>query len=278
MNNPYLKKETKSDFLEQKAIDFLKRTLGKFKNPAIMCSFGKDSLVVTHLALRACGNLPVIFHKEPFYPKKYRYANSVIEAWNLTVYDYPPRRTAIQQKDNEVEIIGYYDIGGDKTSMLPTGICDPVGDEVPVCGLHDIYLKPKGRFAYPWDCVVHGHKTCDVDPFYGEVPLFADVGLNVGTSTPVFPIRDWSHQDVWDYIEKHELPIHYDRYEKQLDGSWAEKADKQLNPDYFPACTACMRRDGGAVQCPRFGCEVSNVSKQLDWVSPVKPDYMKETS
>lgn len=261
--------------LEEKAITFIKSTLAGFKNPAIMCSFGKDSLVVTHLTLRACGNLPVIFHREPFYSKKYRYANEVIEAWNLTVYDYPPHKSAIQQKGNEVEILGYYDIGGDKYCCLPTGICAPTGDEVPLCALQDVYLKPKGRFAYPWDCVVVGHKSCDVDPFHGAVPLSADIGLNVGTSTPIFPIRDWSHQDVWDYIEGHNLPIHHDRYEKQLDGSWCEKQDKQFNPDYFPACTACMVRDGGTVLCKRFGRSVSNISKQLDWVSPVKTDYME---
>ena len=47
--------------LEEKAITFIKSTLAGFKNPAIMCSFGKDSIVATHLTLRACGNLPVIF-------------------------------------------------------------------------------------------------------------------------------------------------------------------------------------------------------------------------
>lgn len=259
--------------LEEQALNFIEKTLTRFKNPAVMCSFGKDSLVVLHLTHRV-RKLPVIFHREPFFAKKYRYANEVIEKWNLTVYDYPPHKTAIQQVGDEVEIVGYYDIGGDKYVALPTGLCEPNENEVPLCALHDVYLKPKGRFAYPWDCVVHGHKSCDVDPFHGHVPLAADVALNLDTSTPIFPLREWSHADVWEYIEKHNLPIHHDRYEK-VGGEWREKSDKSLNPDYFPACSACMRRGGSSVYCPRFDCEISNVSSQLQWVEPKKLSYMK---
>ena len=260
--------------LEKTALTFLEKTLQQFKNPAVMCSFGKDSLVALHLT-RQVANLPVVFHRQPFYPIKYKYANQVIEEWDLTVYDYPPHKCAIQQKGEDIEIIGYYDIGNNNYCGLPTGICAPQDGERVLCALHDIYLKPKGRFAYPWDCVVHGHKSCDVDPFYGSVKLNADIGLNIGTASPIFPIREWSHADVWEYIERHQLPIHHERYEK-LDGEWVEKKDKKLNPDYFPACCACMKAGGGSVKCPRFVCEISNVSKQLEWTTPTRTTYIEE--
>jgi len=261
--------------LESDAITFLQETVGKFKNPAIMCSFGKDSVVVLDLARKALGNLPVIFHREPFFPAKYKYANDLIIKWNLTVYDYVPHKTAIQQKGDDVEIVGYYDVGGERYAGLPTGICAPEEGEETICGLYDVYLKPKGRFAYPWDCCIHGHKSCDVDPFHGPVELLSDVGLNITCSTPIFPIRNWSHANVWEYIEKHNIPIHHDRYEQDLNGEWYEKADKRLNPDYFPACVACMKRDGGKVFCPRLNCETSNVADQLTWVEPTKTIYVK---
>lgn len=257
---------------EESALHLIDTALMQFKAPAVMCSFGKDSLVALHLSMRV-KRLPVIFHREPFFPRKYAYANSVIEAWDLDVYDYPPSGTAIQEKDGEVEIVNYYTIG-QATCALPTGVIHPKEGERFICGLKDLLLKPRGTFAYPWDMVIHGHKSSDVDPFHGAVPLAADIGINLGSASPVFPIRNWTDDDVWEYIERHDLPIHHDRYEKVM-GKWMESPDKTLNPDYLPACTACMRRGGGPVRCPKFNCEVANVSAQLPWTEPQKMAYME---
>lgn len=254
----------------------LERALAEFRRPAVMCSFGKDSLVALHLALRVRADLPVIFHREPFFPAKYAYANRLIEEWGLTVYDFPPAKTALQQNAaGDMEIVNSYDCGGGRFCDLPTGVVEPRGGEPWLCGLRDLVLKPRGRFEYPWDLVVHGHKSADVDPFHGSVPLAADFGLNVGgAATAVFPLRDWTDADVWTYIEEEQLPIHTERYEK-VEGTWRERADKTLNPDYFPACTACLAREGGPVWCPRLAAEVPNMAGQLPWTAPQPTHYMQ---
>lgn len=262
--------DAKIDF----ACDLLRRAFAEFRRPAVMCSFGKDSLVALHLVRRLRTDLPVIFHREPFHPAKYDYANRVIRDWDLTVYDYPPARTALQENAaGEIEVVGSYDCGGGRYCDLPTGIVEPRAGEPYLCALRDLMLKPRGSFEYPWDLVVHGHKSADVDPFHGPVPLAADIGLNIGTATPVFPLRDWSDSDIWDYIEAYDLPIHTERYE-YADGRWTERADKTLNPDYFAACTACLHRSGGPAYCPRLGCEVPNVAAQLPWTQPQPTRYM----
>ena len=259
------------------AQELLRRAFAEFNRPAVMCSFGKDSLVALHLALQVRPGLPVIFHREPFFPDKYEYANEVIVAWNLTVYDFPPAKTALQQNAvGDLEIVNSYDCGGGKFCDLPTGVIGYGEGEHYLCALRDLVLKPRGRFDYPWDLVVHGHKSADVDPFHGPVPLAADIGLNLGgAATPVFPLRDWSDEDIWAYIEAEGLPIHHERYEK-IDGQWRERPDKTLNPDYFPACTACLRKGGGPVHCPRLDAEIPNVAAQLPWTEPRPTHYMKQ--
>lgn len=245
------------------------------RNPVVMSSFGKDSMVMLHL-LRDHGlRLPVVFHREPMLPKKYAFANSVIQDWELTVYDYPPTGTAIQMEGECVEVVNAYPAGA-KPMLLPTGICDPVDGEPTLCALHDFYLKPLGLgFNTPWDLAFVGHKSSDVDPVYGAIPLKADYHTNIGSPSLAFPIRYFTDADVWTYHEKLGVPIHTTRYEKTGD-SWKERADKTHNPDYFPACTACMKPDGGPVACPRLnGATVSNVSKELRWLPRQNLSYME---
>lgn len=237
--------------------------LNRFSRPAIMCSFGKDSMAVLHLVMKET-TLPVVFHREPFEPHKYDYANRIISLWGLHVYDFPPARTEVQEKGDELEVMNYYTIGAE-TCALPTGIRPPLQYlRAKICGLRDLYGKPTGTFAYPWDAVFHGHKSSDVDPILGAVPINADYALNVNSASAVFPLRKWTDADVWEYLEANHVPLHTDRYEK-IDGRWSEKADKTHNPDYITACTACMRSTGPkSVPCPMLeGQYVQNVSSQL---------------
>lgn len=243
----------------------LVRTLmRRAERPAIMCSFGKDSMVLLHLVRSEGLRLPVIFHREAFLPKKYAFSRKVIALWNLAVYDFPPLQTAVQEHAGNYEIVNYYPAGA-RPCIVPTGLTAPAGTEKPLCALHDLYLKPTGTFNYPWDVVFHGHKSSDVDPVYGPVPLAADFARNIDSASAVFPLRHFTDADVWAYHAKFDLPVHVERYEEH-GGSWREKADRTHNPDYFPACWACMVKGGGAVPCPRYeGAETANVSAQLRW-------------
>lgn len=236
-----------------------------FRAPAVMCSFGKDSIAVLHLVRQVAPELPVIFHREPFEPHKYAYANRIIAEWDLTVYDFPPERTEVQEGGGELEVMNYYSLGGGKTCALPTGLRAPIDGEKFACALRDIYGKPTGTFEYPWDCVFHGHKSCDVDPVLGAVPLHADYALNLGCASAAFPLRHWTDADVWAYLEENQVPLHTERYIKFSNGAWRERSDKRHNPDYITACTACMRTDAlRAVPCPKLGGRlVANVSSQL---------------
>lgn len=248
----------------------IQSTLRGWKNPAVMCSFGKDSMVVLHL-VRQVADLPVIFHREPFQHHKYAFASRVIKEWDLSIYDYLPVRTEVQEQDGEFEIVKHYQVGA-RTCSVPVGIREPAGRLI--CGLNDIYLCPKGSIAYPWDVVFHGHKSTDSDPIMGDVPLGADSVRALDYASVSFPIRHFTDADVWEYTERFGLPVHGERYEKTA-GGWRERADKTDNPDYINACVACM--SGGAfVECPKLGHRVASVRNQLKWAEAAELHYLSK--
>lgn len=236
----------------------IEHALATSKNPAVLCSFGKDSMVLLHM-LREHADLPVIFWKHAFQPKKYRFANSVIEHWNLRVHDYAPVGVEMHENGDEIGMLSHYQIGA-KTIACGTGIyAQKEGDEH-ICALESIYFRPTGTFNCPWDLVFSGHKSDDVDPIIGAIPLNSDLVQNPGCASLCYPIRFFSDDDIWEYTRRNKVPVHEERYVENR---------KEANPDYITACTACMSRNGpDAVPCPkRGGIMVANCSSSLHWAA-----------
>lgn len=251
----------------------IKSGLENSRNPAVMCSFGKDSIVVLHL-VRQFKKLKVIFHREAVQHHKYEYAHRIMRDWDLHVLDYPPSATALSEGNGHLDVVNYYQIGS-KTCYLPTELHSEDRGPDTVCALTDIYGKMTGTVNYPFDLVFHGHKASDADPILGRVPFFADVVLNVDAPNAAYPIRHFTDEDVWRYIEENEIPIHHERYEKR-DGKWGDSEDKNQHPHYVSCCYACMSKNtGNNVHCPKWGLTVSNVSSQLRWAPKLEASYLK---
>lgn len=243
------------------------RCLEAYKRPSVLSSFGKDSMVMLSLIESVAKMPPIVFHREPFFPEKYAFANSVILEKGYTVYDWAPAGTAIMKDNDHMEVMNAYPIGPNSFNELPTGIVEPKEGESYLCGYEDLYNKPTGTFAYPWDLAFMGHKSTDVDPLRGPLPLMADVATNEGAPDIAFPIRYFTDEDIWRYTELEGLPVHESRYNR-ADG-YREHADKTHNPDYHPACVRCMDPDAPrAVFCPKMQTEIINRSPQLRFVDP----------
>lgn len=252
----------------EEARKLISEQIQSHKNPIVMSSFGKDSMVLLDLIKRCGYKLPILFHKEPFEPKKYMFSNRIILEEDYTVYDYPPMRTGIVKNGEAMEIANFYQLGN-SYSYLPTGIRE---NEKGLCGLLDLYSKPLSLFNYPWDLVFLGHKSTDIDPIFGPVPVNQNV-IHSDICDFILPLAAFTDTDIWSYIEAFDVPYNDKRYDKN--NGYKEFQDITYNPDYFHACINCIDRDKpDVVYCPKVNKSIPNISKYLDYPEITLPSYV----
>jgi 3'-phosphoadenosine 5'-phosphosulfate sulfotransferase (PAPS reductase)/FAD synthetase len=254
----------------EKSIGLIQLLAGKAAAPAVMLSFGKDSMVLAALIREALPGglngqhfprprgfpLPVIYHRDPWFPAKHEFAERVVRAWAMEVHDYPPAIVGVKTKQDAIELVARYNFGTQGID-IPKNVCAP--QEYPrrdyICGLHDWMMRPKGAvLPYPWDAMFIGHKSSDVDPFEGPVPLKYDI-IDAAGVLVAYPLRHWTDADVWDYIEANHIPVQETRYQGRR-----EVKDRWYNNDYVHACTGCIdpRNKEKEVYCPKLKCNVPN--------------------
>jgi 3'-phosphoadenosine 5'-phosphosulfate sulfotransferase (PAPS reductase)/FAD synthetase len=236
-----------------------------------MWSGGKDSMALLYLLGGMKRVPPILFFEDPWFPRKYAFAHEIIETLNLEVYDYPPIRTSMLYGKGIPAFVNEYLLSGNMTMALPKNIVEyEDGDREYLCGLN-FFLRPLGTIAFPWDLVLIGHKSCDSDQIYGKVPLKTNLVRRDSGPAYAFPLMSWTHDDVWDYTEEHDVPVQASRYDQAHRTEWKSK---YFSSDYFHACIRCVdkRRAGTEVPCPKFGKPLVNISERIaefNW----RPDY-----
>jgi hypothetical protein len=260
-----------------------------FPGPAaLLCSFGKDSTALLHLIREllprnelACHAypIPVIYHRHPWFPAKHEFADSIIRSWALEMHDYPPLACGVKCKPDRLELVARYPFGCSALD-LPLNTEPPLDRREFVCGVEWLQQPKTFGLGWPWKTVFIGHKSCDVDPYEGQLPLKHDAA-NVGGVSLVFPFRHWTDADVWEYIEENHVPYDKRRY-LEPGATWTvqrgENPDKWLNPDYLHACTACVdpRETAKEVWCPKLGRMTPNLGDQVVRLE-ILPEYIKKT-
>jgi len=253
-----MKLETKA----RETAEFIAGELVRYKKPVLFCSFGKDSTVLLHLLRSNDWSLPIVFFQDPWFPRKYIWARELIAEWDLEVYDYPPLKVSMAYGNGLAAFNNEYQCSSlPNFIQVPKNIIEFEDDQDPddyLCGVR-FFTRPVGSFAFPWDVALIGHKSCDEDQICGPIPLeskllYRDIGPDF-----LYPLRDWSHDDIWDYIEDFGVPYQKDRYDLKNRREWS---DKTFNSDYWHACTRCVdkRRAGQVVYCPKMEKEIFNMS------------------
>lgn len=236
------------------------------KNPCVLWSSGKDSMVLLHLIKFEMGfDFPVVCYREPWMPEKQAFTNSIIQQWKLVAWDYSPSVVALCEGNGRVDVMNHYSLGGKNVLILARGIEKPVEGKEWLCGRDTFVSRPLGTFNFPWDLAFHGHKSVDVDPTSGKMPLTLDVKLCPDGASQAFPLRHWADEDVFEYIQKLEIPYDRSRYIVNAEGKLeSQKINITYNPDYYRACFDCVRNDRPAtVFCPKLKLEIDNVSDKV---------------
>lgn len=252
----------------------IRKIMDTYQKPICMSSFGKDSQVLLHLLKTMGIKLPLLFHREAFCPEKYEFANRIILEEGYTAYDYPPGFTMLDKGPaGDFEVINHYQVGKNSTIRLGTGIKEPVEGKPFLCGLEDLYNKPTGGFRFKWDVCLVGHKSSDIDPLMGPIPLRCDINKVSNGPDYAYPLRHFTDEDIWAYTEKHGVPFNDKRYNR--DDGYKEFSDITYNPDYFHTCMRCIDKDSPAeVYCPKYKKTLVNISNTVDYEPVVKLDYI----
>lgn len=256
----------------ERAAAVIGAALSEYKRPCVLWSGGKDSMVMLHLLLQAGHKFPVVCWREPWMPWKQAFTNRIISEWGLEVWDYAPSAVALCKGKDRIDVMNHYSMG--PMAKPPVFMILARGTERPeeglpwLCGRDTFLSRPLGSFDFPWDCMFHGHKSSDVDPCSGAVPLQVDFLQRPGAAAAVYPLRDWTDEDVFAYIEEHGVPYDRTRYARS-DKGWEVLPDKRNNPDYYHACFACCERGGpDFVTCPKTNLQINNISEHIAWVEP----------
>jgi 3'-phosphoadenosine 5'-phosphosulfate sulfotransferase (PAPS reductase)/FAD synthetase len=279
-----------NDLIEQ-SVALIRVHAHKAKKPAAMISFGKDSMAMAwlireallgmhglngeHFPLTHGYPIPVIYHHDPWFPIKHEFAELTARSWAMEIHDYPPLSTGVKTNENMIELIARYQLGSHgcdlSKNVLPPEAY-PRRDYI--CGLRDWIARPTMTFQqYPWDMVFIGHKSSDVDQFEGHVPL-KDFTWEIGGIKLVFPLKEWTDDNVWDLTERMGIPVQETRYIGRK-----VSADKWYNNDYIHACTRCIdpREKAKMVPCPKLKRDVPNVGNYVIQFQTKPPYIEKET-
>jgi hypothetical protein len=260
----------------ESAKELIEMVARQYRNPIIYSGMGKDSLPLIHLCHSMGHKWEIMFHRDPQFPEKYRFANKIIEKWGLICRDYPARACSVFNFNNTFEVVRHFQCG--VTDMVLCSMMyqpDRYVEGEYLCALKDVYEQPKGNlFEYPWDVGLMAHRFTERKP-HGAMQqngLLWTVKHNIGSADFAYPMYNWTDEDMYQYHIDFGIPINTDVYDVK-DNTLVPKIDPQTgkidstyNPDRRPACYECMkplRETGEFVFCPKTSCFVNNVSAEL---------------
>jgi phosphoadenosine phosphosulfate reductase len=159
--------------------ELIKESIEKFKKIAIACSFGKDSIVVLHLALSIKPDIPVFTIMTPFKPKEtFEYKKYLTKLWDINLTEY-------LQKD---------DIGAENNKLW-------LNEPEKCCNYFKV--KPTIEAVKDLDAWICGLRNTE-----GLTRMNYQEVEQKGNLVKINPILTWTELDVWRYIAFNKIPIH----------------------------------------------------------------------
>ena len=165
----------------------IRNILAEAKAPALFCSFGKDSLLLLHLA-REAGFTGAIYY---FGEELTETGKKMVIEDDLTVFSWPASDRYLIPNGNELALVDEYLVG---TTLVPS-ISRVVKGNDCSHGEFQQFLKP---FHYPHDITLTGYKqgeTCEA------IGISFDREIDIGTTKLVAPLFDWTDDDVFAALE-----------------------------------------------------------------------------
>lgn len=156
--------------------EVIRQALKEYKKVRLACSFGKDSMVVLHLALQIDNDIDVFAVMTPYKPiETFEYMDKMKRKWHLNFTEYTSDET------------------------VPNKLHETDPDEC--CRLLKVLPTKKALNGY--DAWITGLRNDEGETRrgYKEVEVHDDI-------TKINPILNWSEREIWVYMAINDIPPH----------------------------------------------------------------------
>lgn len=192
--------------LENKSIFIIREAFKKFKKIAVLCSMGKDSVVVLWLSRKAFfGKIPFpVIHLDTSYkfPEIYDYRDKIAKDWDLDLIiarNEEALKNGMGPKKGKLACCTALKtealkqvIAKEKIEALLLGIRR---DEHGIRS-KERYFSPRDK-NFQWD---YKNQPTEMWDFYSQLAEDQD-------HMRIHPILDWTELDVWRYVKQEKIPV-----------------------------------------------------------------------
>ena len=214
------------DELESEAIFVLREVVAQFRNPVILFSGGKDSIVVTHLAQKAFypAKIPLsLLHVDSGhnFPETISFRNTLVQELGVRLLV-----GSVQKSIDDGRVTEERGKFASRNVLQITTLLDTIEDQQIDCAIgggrrDEEKARAKERFFS------HRDEFGQWDPKNQRPELWNlfNGKHNLGEHFRVFPISNWTEMDVWNYIKREniKIPSLYFAHEREViwrNNSW----------------------------------------------------------
>lgn len=179
--------------------DYIRDVLKGAKSPALLCSFGKESLILLKLVREIKPDTSIFW----FGDKLSLFAESIIRDNDLQVFSYAPADRYLVPNNDGYSLIDEYSLGQVNVPLI---------SDLEESDLCELELLPTIRtpiFNYRADVTLWGYRAADR---HSLVQTVFPQKFPLGGTIMDAPLYNWNEQDVYSAIEELRIP-----YEPQND-------------------------------------------------------------
>lgn len=199
------------DQARQKVDEALARSV----SPAVLCSFGKDSLLLLDLVREQRPNTPVIWFRTGLDES---FGKRMVREWDLKVLRWRPLTVYTLEGEGRT-LVQEFSFGGDRLPMFTDLASDNLYGVGPSCAAERFPTSPTAVYP-PFDTLLVGWKDSDTHWVKGDAPLAED-GFVLGNSQVFAPLRHLTDDAVRAGVIDRKIPF-------------------EPTPDELLACTHCI--------------------------------------
>jgi 3'-phosphoadenosine 5'-phosphosulfate sulfotransferase (PAPS reductase)/FAD synthetase len=217
----------------EKARNIIRQVLNASEQAAVLCSFGKESLLLLALAREVCPEIQAIWFKAGLTKAQQAFAMRIIRDWDLEVWSWEPTDVYALPNGGGITLVREYAFG---ERPLPSLLDVENG---PGCVL-DFPAERTESFYPHFDTYLIGTRDEDEHPVLGKDFNPPD-GWTLGRGKVFSPLRHLTEAEVWAAIRELGIPYDTERYDRG-----------GKDPDSYLGCSSCLQAgETATVYCPK---------------------------